>query len=61
MGLHELGSHDPHAEVDHGLESRGVENGRGAEELRGGNGGEELLDVVEVEGGGGGWREEDGG
>lgn len=47
--LHEVGSHEPRAEVNHGLEGSGVEHGGGAEEGGGGDGGEELFDVAEAE------------
>lgn len=55
--VHELGLHEPRPEIDHGLDGSGVEVGRGAEELHGGYGREELLGIVEVEDGGGccGW------
>lgn len=61
--LHEVGSHEPRAEVNHGLEGSGVEHGGGAEEGGGGDGGEELFDVAEAEvvGGGGGGTEHGGG
>lgn len=57
----EVGSHEPGAEVDEGLDGGGVEDGGGAEERGGADVGKELLDVAQVKVSGGGGAEDGGG
>lgn len=61
LGLHELRSHEPRAKVHHGLNGSGMKHGGGSEELGGGYGGEEFLNVVEIELSGVGGGGEEGG